>query len=560
MVDRASVARWSVTDRGLTCRVRPTWVGTRTYRGTDGRPVRVLRRHAQVCSDGHLETMKRLTITRGHPKAGPAGREHLVFLSALAEPGTPAPWDPSVELRPHQEFFQGSVGDAISIVHVPGLGRVPELEATLSGRELLNDVASGLMEVSLGYVSWFVPAAEVLVDGQEVVAVGEWRNPETGEIEPFDLEALGNPNDPRVPEEMRPFLGGNHLAFGLGGANPGRGGPDVRMMLDAAGEPLATGRVVRAHALVRSIDESGISGTGAVAIVVDVPDGPAAAVWLTDTASATAYDSLDTFRAIHIQQHAEGANELRPLALGWPVGPAPLDATTPAEVQEPQTRGVPMPSETPQQQPAPQGDTPDYKAMYTAKVAELEELKRKYDELATAHQAMQAKLAETDAAKKSADEEAQAKLAEVATEKSAVEAKVDALIEELAPYRARELDDARRAGIAVLGATGELADKIGAAAADELPGVVVAAYYDARPAAAEAVPDLARKLKDRAWLQARFDGLREGAAGVSGTGRSAGASDNFAASFRGLKPAGDSDDKTPATTMQQRLAELQNGK
>src|SRR5690349_4110378 len=130
----ADLARvtWTTTDRGIACRIRPTWVGVRPYTTADGGVVRVLRRPRQVNAPGHLETLKRLTVTRGHPRRGNA----RVFLSAAAPPGTPAPWDPSVELRPHAEFFEGSVGDSVRIVDVPGLGAVPELEATFVGPAL----------------------------------------------------------------------------------------------------------------------------------------------------------------------------------------------------------------------------------------------------------------------------------------------------------------------------------------------------------------------------------------------------------------------------------------
>lgn len=618
--DATTSVRWSLTDRGLVCRVRPTWVGTRPYTTTDGRVVRVLRRPSQVNSPGHQETIKRVTGTRRHPERD--GKP--VFLSALAEPGSPAPWDPSVELRPPRDYFAAHVGDAIEIVRVPGLGEVPELEATLADAELIADVRQrGLVEVSFGYVSFFVAAADVPVDGSEVVGVGKWRNPETGAVEDFDVEGLCDPADPRVPDDLRPHIGGNHLAFAV---PRGRGGPQVRVMLDAADavEPYAQGDVVevlvdhmpgmkgmqatvafvaqepvyaltmpdgsvhkwaahsevrltradrpaaapgradslpvlnrnvRAWALNRKVDESGASGVGLVAIAVEVEDGPCAAVWATPTASGAAYDSLATFAAIHVGSHAEGANELVPLALGVPFeAPRPVTppsaertepAITPETPPEPEPEEDAMPTETPPPTQTPPPAAPTAEQL----TAKLTEMTAACEALQKRNQELEALVATLKGEKQTAEQ-----TAATATESaSAMQAKVDALVEELGPHREAALNASRAAGCDALGVAidSEHGKLITAATADGLDRAIVDSYYKLHPEAATNTADLARKLGDPAWVRARADLIREGQSPRS-TG---GVSDAFRSSF----PAPATPTNKP-TSAQDRLDALQNGK
>lgn len=545
-----------MTERGLVARVRPTWVGTRPYQGTDGRVIRVLRRPSQVNSPTHLDTYKRLVGTHGHPSR--EGRR--VFLSAKAEPGTPAPWDPSVELRPHSDYFVGSLGDSYQIVDVPGLGKVPEFEATVSGAEALRDIQSrGFLDVSAGYVSWFVPAEEVPVDGVEVVAVGKYKNPATGVIEDFDLEGLCDPADPRIPEDMREFIGGNHLAFAV---PRGRGGPEVRLLLDAARElidAVPVRRNVRAWQLQRNIDESGVSGPGCVAMVLEAEDGPCAAVWLTETASATTYDSLESFKAIHIGNHSEGTNELLPLVIGQAFVPpseqpeevAPVDdgaaaqennAMDPSKQQPPQSQ-QPPPNGAPPPDPNKPASTPDapppgedYKKLYEQVLAERDAALARVKQL-------EEMLAAAEAAKTAAD-----------AAKGAAEAKADALLEEIKPHRERALTEQRAEVVKILRADGELAEKIGKATADELPEIAVRAYFEARPEAAALVDNLEGKLKTREYVRARFDLMREQAGGAAPPSTT-GVSDSFSASFP-RAPATPKNDRQQLTG-QARLDEMQ---
>lgn len=540
-----------VGDRGIVCRVRPTWVGTRPYTTTDGRVVRVLRRPSQVNSAPHLETVKRVIGTRRHPERD--GKP--VFLSATAEPGSPAPWDPGVELRPPRDYFAASVGDDITLVRVPGMGLVPELAATLADAELIADVRErGLVEVSYGYVSYFVAAADVAVDGNEIVATGKWKNPETGVVEDFDLEGLCDPTDPRVPEAMRDYLGGNHLAFAV---PRGRGGPDVRVLADAAHLLLddasrdalpgpGIGRNVRAWGLHRKVDESGVSGTGLVAVALEVENGPAAAVWLTETASATAYDSLATFTAIHLGNHSPGANELVPLSISLPLAatPAAEPQTQPAEPGDEETMDPeknPPPTQTPPPQqtpPAPKAD--EDPAAMQAKIAEL----------TAANAALTAKVAELTQRCTALE----AEKAEMDTARGAAAAKADALEEELRPHRERALQEERDSYREALGALAddEVGKAIAVASASDLPRIVVDSYYKANPDAAAAVPDLARKLADPAWLSARADLLRE----QSRKRGPASVSDAFA---RSVTPAPDSNTNRAASSGQAQLDQMQRG-
>jgi len=501
--------------------------------------VTVLRRPSQVNAPGHLDTYKRMVGTRNHPMRD--GRR--VFLSAGVEPGTPAPWDPTVELRPHSEYFIGNIGDAVELVDVPGLGKVPEFTATIRDALAIKDIRNGAVEVSAGYVSWFIPAEEVPVDGVEVVGVGEYRNPATGQIERFDLEGLCDPTDPRIPDEMREFVGGNHLAFCLqrGG---GRGGPEVRMLLDSAGsliDAVPIRRNVRAWQLQRHIDESGVSGPGAVVMLLEVENGPCAAVWLTETSSATAYDSLETFKRIHSGNRSEGANELLPLVIGQAFMPPstenePDDDAPDSDSAEENTsmdpnkpgNGTPPNQQPPQDGQKPTGDaappngapsgTPDYKAM-------LEKLQQEH---AAALEKIKALEGELSAAK---------------TDKAGAQAKADALLEELRPHRERALVVLRDSAADILGATGELAEQISKATADQIPELTVRSYYSAHPEAAALVDNLEGKLKSPEYVSARFDVLREQHSKARRSPAPAVVSDAFAASF---KPTTTDSDKNTA--------------
>lgn len=51
--------------------------------------------------------------------------------------------------------------------------------------------------------------------------------------------------------------------------------------------------------LVRSVDESGVSGTGEVAFGVQFADGYCALRWNTATASTAIYNSIEDLESIH---------------------------------------------------------------------------------------------------------------------------------------------------------------------------------------------------------------------------------------------------------------------
>lgn len=548
-----------MTDRGLCARVRPTYVGTRKYM-TDAGEVTVLRRPEQVNSPGHLATLERLVGTRRHPSK--AGRR--VFLSTTAKPGTAAPWDPSVELQPHKDYFVGNVGDKIDIVHVPGMGKVPELTSTVCDPQTLGDIRNGLHEVSYGYVGWFLKAEEVPVEG-DVVAPGQWKNPETGMVERFDLECLCDPTDARIPEPLRPFIGGNHLAFAV---PTGRGGPDIRLLLDDDIEALASqsGKPVQAFALLRKVDESSVSSTGMVAVVMTFEGGPAVSMWLTETPSGAVYADLDTFKEVHMGNHAEGANELVPLTLGQPVpddstqGEEPDDEEQPTEIEleielgngappqgedtmenDPTKPGSGAPSDAPPVNPnaAPTAPTVEsLKAQLAAKTTEHEGMLSKYNDLLKENNDLKTQLAAANEAKGGAM------------------AKADALIEELAPHRERTLNTKRAATIRALGAIGPLADSINKASASELPGIAVAAYYEANPHLRSVVDDIEGKLKDGAYVSARFDNILEQHAAAAAA-RPAALSDDFRSALRTPAPPAGNDNKPKSG--QALLDSMQNG-
>jgi hypothetical protein len=56
---------------------------------------------------------------------------------------------------------------------------------------------------------------------------------------------------------------------------------------------------MRRFNLFRSVDATGVSGTGVVACGVLFPDGYVAMRWLTETASTCVYDSIEDVVRIH---------------------------------------------------------------------------------------------------------------------------------------------------------------------------------------------------------------------------------------------------------------------
>lgn len=55
--------------------------------------------------------------------------------------------------------------------------------------------------------------------------------------------------------------------------------------------------------LNRFIDESGVSGTGIVLHGVVMPSGKVAVEWRLPMPTITIYESMDQFRAIHLDRH-----------------------------------------------------------------------------------------------------------------------------------------------------------------------------------------------------------------------------------------------------------------
>ena len=55
----------------------------------------------------------------------------------------------------------------------------------------------------------------------------------------------------------------------------------------------------RLFELIRTEDETGVSGTGSVAWGVEFPDGKCVLRWRTEFSSVTVYDSMTALEAIH---------------------------------------------------------------------------------------------------------------------------------------------------------------------------------------------------------------------------------------------------------------------
>jgi len=178
------------------------------------------------------------------------------------------------------------------------------------------------------------------------------------------------------------------------------------------------------------------------------------------------------------------------------------------------------------------------KAQLAAKTTEYEGLLSKFNDLMKENNDLKQQLAAANEAKGGAM------------------AKADSLTEELAPHRERLLNGKRAASVRALGATGALADAINKASAVELPGIVVAAYYEANPNLRSVVDDLEAKLKDGSYVSARFDNILEQHA-VAVSTRPAALSDDFRSALR--TPAPPADNANKPKSGQALLDSMQNG-
>jgi len=205
--------------------VSPTWIGVRTYRDpATGKLSRELRRPEQVWAKSHIDSLKRLTATHGHPTEVWEGEELPVLLDARAAADDPPGPDGTLR-RPPAMFQVGQVGDEIGSVEIDG-HKLPRVGVAIHGPRAVADAEAGKTQTSLGY--------GCLVDRTP----GKWTDPTTGKVWDYDAEHVLDAEDPRVADAVADgfdpaTLGANHLAVSIA---RGRGGAMSELLprLDAA--------------------------------------------------------------------------------------------------------------------------------------------------------------------------------------------------------------------------------------------------------------------------------------------------------------------------------------
>lgn len=508
--------QWRWTDKGLEVRVRPFWYGTRRYPTRDGVMLTVLRRRSQVMAPAHLQRFARLTMTDGHPRYPTPEGPRKVFLSAKAEPGTPTPFDPSVLWFPHELYYVGSFGDSWAEVDSP-LGRTAEFLATITVKATADKARAGDLEVSTGHLMHYIPASESVIDGEEVVAEGQWKNPVTGRLEAFDVEGLSDPEDPRIPLELREYIGPNHCGATVGA---GRGGPGVRILPitgdDAPRVALDEQELLGGLRLIAMQRPAVGPGAAALIIASGGDDDMATMVWLGETPAATTYARLGDL----LKRHVDGHPERETILTGLVAAP---DAGQSSEVERPSAEA---PAEAPPET-SDDEDTmadPDYKKMYDDLVAQNANtqaaLKAKDEKIAALEQELAAAKASSAEDKKTATDakseaDKKAEEAKVANDKAGkAQAALDALELETKPLKLRHFEERRTAATRIAAGSKQLdaikavavtADKPYAVALDELETLGVKGYYEAHPD--DAPTGLEERLANRSYVGFRFDEL-----------------------------------------------------
>lgn len=285
-LDLLSPAAWQISERGLVAEVRPVWAGVRDY---DGR--REFRDPAQLKSAGFARTLERLPLVIGHPRDA-AGR--VVFLGATApREGEALPFSEEGAAYPHSLYQVGTLGDAIAWDQVEGI-EVPRQRATVTAPHAIARVAgigcAPAPEVSLGFI-------KVMIEEP-----GVWVSP-NGEKLPYDFVQIIDPDDPRVPDVMRPWVGANYLGIGFT-AGQSRGGYTAMSPLGADARPEGR-KAPRVFHLIRQGDETGISGVGHVLDGVVWPDGQVVTKWCVPgkPSEINVSKSFDEWQAIHVNAH-----------------------------------------------------------------------------------------------------------------------------------------------------------------------------------------------------------------------------------------------------------------
>lgn len=230
--------------KGLEAIVPLTWTGVREYPQIqiEGHAARVLRRPEQVFAPAHLRTLHRLPATHDHPSVR---GQHV-----------------RVTQDNYQIYQVGQTGDALDRAEVAGYP-VPTARATVCDKLTCESIRGGNTQTSLGFTAIVAPppAAEEQRDGS-----GVWAGPHGPE--PYDLEHLLDPEDPRViayaaedPDFNPADLGGNHLAVAI---PRGRGGAQSELLTIVDACDALVGSVRRAWTLTDDETQKPIMATETV--------------------------------------------------------------------------------------------------------------------------------------------------------------------------------------------------------------------------------------------------------------------------------------------------------
>lgn len=337
-VDRSTAAiavERSARDGVVHLRVPLTWIGVRTYRdATTGKLTRELRRPEQVWAPSHIETLKRLTCTHGHPSERWEGAVLPVMLDARADAMT-GPDETGTLRRPPASLQVGQTGDLIDKVEIDGAA-LPVAGVAIHGAAAIADIEAGKTQTSLGY--------GCLVDHTP----GTWTD-SGGRTWDYDAEHVLDVDDPRVvaavAEGFDPAtLGANHLAVAIA---RGRGGPmsellprlDGACLWEVVADGVSTMRVP--PRLLAAMESAGVTSTVKGPVPAALPTTPLTGTY--DAAGTRAHKWLgwlehgDGIAFVDIESAGlwwavrlpSGAVAGEPVAFSWS-GPSRVDADPPA--------------------------------------------------------------------------------------------------------------------------------------------------------------------------------------------------------------------------------------
>jgi hypothetical protein len=261
---RGDSPRWAFnpTTKLLEAVAPLTWTGVRPYPIGDA-TIRVLRRWAQVGSEGHKRTLRRLSATRQHPTKGR-------------------------DVCPDnaKELIVGWTGDLINDEIVEGY-HVPTAAVSVFDPATIAEMTreeNPLTQTSLGYAAlWWSPDPNEIVSEGPNGIVGQWMGPRGPEL--YDCEHILDPQCEIVQRLVRDAdfdpnkLGANHFAIAL---ERGRGGVQSELLrvVDSLDIPLGFNpNPVSVQVPLKVRDATWTVGTDRELSVVDGPawDGDAAA-------------------------------------------------------------------------------------------------------------------------------------------------------------------------------------------------------------------------------------------------------------------------------------------